>query len=397
MGHTRFGRHSDRSLSDLAQEAILIALADSGISIDQIQSVWAGNAGAPVMTGQVGIAGQVIMRNLGLGKVPVINVENACATGSTAFQQAASMVTLGAYDVVLAVGVEKLFNSDKSLVFSVFEGCADVENPEDLDKYVLTDGGPDIGSGRKRSVFMDLYARLAREYMEQSGATESDFARVVSKNSYHGRMNPNVQFDDVVSVEDVLASQEIVTPLTLMMCSPIADGAAAAVIASGKAVKEAGLNSGVKVRSSSIFSGYDYDETTEKLLPWAAARAYEDAGVGPDDLTCVELHDASAPAELIYYEQLGLCKPGDGVRMINDGDTRLGGKIPVNTSGGLVRKGHPIGATGLSQLHELVHQLRGTAGKRQVENPRIGLAENGGGFLGSDSAALSITILESSR
>ena len=348
-------------MSELAQEAITIALDDAGIAIDQIQSVWAGNVGAPVMTGQVGIAGQVIMRNLGLGRIPVINVENACATGSTAFQQAASMVTLGAYDVVLAVGVEKLFSSDKNLPYSVFEGCTDVENPAALDRYVLTDGGPQIGSGRKRSVFMDIYARLARDYMAQSGATQSDFARVVSKNSYHGHMNPHVQFDDIVSVDEVLASREIVAPLTLMMCSPVADGAAAAVIVSDKVKREAGLKFGVKVRSSSIFSGYDYDGETESLLPWAAARAYDCAGVGPGDLSCVELHDASAPAELIYYEHLGLCKTGEGVRLINDGETRLGGRIPVNTSGGLVRKGHPIGATGLSQIYELVHQLQGNS------------------------------------
>lgn len=393
VGTTRFGKHPDRSLSSLAHEAIQQALDDAGIPIDRVQAVWAGNAAAAVTTGQVCIAGQAILRGMGLGRVPVINVENACATSSTAFQQAAAMVTFGAYDVVLVFGVEKLYHPDKQRVFSVFQGCADVEHPEALEAFVLDEGRATEGAGQTRSVFMDVYARMARDYMAATGATAQDFAAVSAKNSFHGSLNPNAQFRDVLTPQQVLDSHPIVSPLTLLMCSPIADGASAAVIMSPKAAREFGISSPVKALSSVLASGYDCKEGDEKLTTYVARQAYEFAGVGPSDLNCVELHDASSPAELIYCEALGLCAPGEGVRMLRDGDTRLGGRVPVNTSGGLVRKGHPIGATGLSQIHELTMQLRGKAGSRQVAGARIGLAENGGGFLGTDSAAIVLTIL----
>lgn len=392
---TRFGKFPDRSLSSLAHEAIRQALDDAGIGIEQIQAVWAGNAAAPVITGQVCIAGQAILRGLGLGAVPVVNVENACATSSTAFQQAATMVTLGAYDVVLAFGVEKLYSQDKRKVFSVFDGCADVEHPEALQSYVLKEGRMEDGAGQTRSVFMDVYARLARDYMAASGATAEDFAEVSAKNSVHGSLNPNAQFRDVLTGPAVLEAPQIVSPLTLLMCSPIADGASAAVIMSPKAARELGVQQPVKVRSSVLASGYDYKPGSEKLATYVGRLAYETSGVSPHDVNVVELHDASSPAELIYYEALGLCGRGEGVRLLRDGHTRLGGRVPVNTSGGLVRKGHPIGATGLSQIHELTTQLRGRAGARQADNrPRIALAENGGGFLGEDSAAIVLSVLE---
>jgi acetyl-CoA acetyltransferase len=395
VGTTRFGKHPDRSLSSLAHEAIQQALDDAGIPISRIQAVWAGNAAAPVITGQVCIAGQAILRGMGLGKVPVVNVENACATSSTAFQQAAAMVTFGAYDVVLAFGVEKLYSRDKQRVFSVFQGCADVENTAALDAFVLDEGRQSEGAGQTRSVFMDVYARMARDYMRDAGATAFDFASVSAKNSFHGSLNPNAQFRDVLTPEKVLASTPIVAPLTLLMCSPIADGASAAVIMSPKAARELGIVNPVKALSSVLASGYDYADGDQKLTAYVAEQAYKFAGVSPSDINCVELHDASSPAELIYCEALGLCGPGEGLRMLRDGETRLGGRVPVNTSGGLVRKGHPIGATGLSQIHELTLQLRGQAGSRQVEGAKIGLAENGGGFLGTDSAAIVLTILSS--
>lgn len=393
VGTTRFAKHVDRPLSALAHEAIRQALDDAGIGIDRIQAVWAGNAAAPVITGQVCIAGQAILRGLGIGRVPVVNVENACATASTAFQQAASMVTLGAYDVVLAFGVEKLYHADKRRVFSVFDGCLDVEHPEQMAQFLLHDGVIAAGAGQTRSVFMDFYARLARDYMATSGATVADFAAVVAKNSFHGSRNPNAQFLGEVTPADVLASASIVSPLTLMMCSPIADGAAAAVVMSPRAARELGVPAPVRILASVLASGYDVAPGATRLVPCIAGEAYRFAGVGPGELSCVELHDATAPAELIYYEALGLCQPGEGAALLRDRATRLGGRIPVNTSGGLVRKGHPIGATGLSQIHELTTQLRGRAGSRQVAGARLALAENGGGFLNGDSAAIVLTVL----
>jgi acetyl-CoA acetyltransferase len=347
------------------------------------------------MTGQVCIAGQAILRGIGVGGIPVVNVENACATASTAFQQAATMVTLGAYDVVLAFGVEKLYNTDKRKVFSVFDGCADVDNREALEAFTLKDGASQAGAGETRSVFMDIYARMARNYMAATGATAADFAEAAAKNSVHAGLNPNAQFRDPVTAQQVLDSHPIIDPLTLMMCSPIADGAAAAVIMSPKAARELGVKQAVKIRSSVLASGYDYTPGTDPLATSVSRAAYEAAGIGPDDLGLVELHDASSPSELVYYEALGLCGKGEGLGLLRGGHTKLGGRLPVNTSGGLVRNGHPIGATGLSQIHELTTQLRGRAGVRQADNkPRIALAENGGGFLGEDSAAIVISVLE---
>lgn len=393
VGVTHFGKHADRSLSNLAHEAIQQAIGDAGIHLNDIQAVWAGTAAAPVITGQLCIAGQVILRGLGVGRIPVINVENACATASTAFQQAASMITLGAYDVVLAFGVDKLYHPDKKRVFSVFDGCADVEHPEMLQQFVLKDGAIAEGAGQTRSVFMDIYARLARDYMTASGATPADYAAVSAKNSVHGSMNPNAQYRKVVSPQEVMDSAPIVAPLTLLMCSPIADGAAAAVLMSAKAARRFGVRQPVRVLSSVLASGYDYTPSDDNVTRWTAEQAYSFAGVGPKDLHCVECHDATAPAELIHYESLGLCGKGDGVRLLREGHTRLGGRLPVNTSGGLMRKGHPIGATGLAQIHELTLQLRGSAGPRQVEGARLALAENGGGFVGTDSGAVAVTVL----
>jgi acetyl-CoA acetyltransferase len=396
VGMTRFGNHSGRTLSGLASEAITEALEDAGIEIGAIQAVWSGNAGASVMTGQVCVLGEVLLRRTGGGRIPVVNVENACATASTAFQQACSMVTLGAYDVVLAVGVEKLYHEDRTRAMTVYAGCSDTERPEELEAYLTGDQVPGrkVETAQRRSVFMDIYARMARDYMSVSGAEQRHFAMVSAKNSFHGSMNERAQFRDVLSAEEVLSARTISYPLTLPMCSPIGDGAAAAVIMSEKAAKTFGVSSKVRVRSSVLVSSFDgVGGSAAGMTAEAASSAYESAGILASDIDCVELHDASSPAELIYYEALGLCAPGDGVALLEDGATRLGGKVPVNPSGGLVRKGHPIGATGLAQIYELTNQLRGRAQKRQVADARIAVAENGGGWLGDDAAALVISVL----
>lgn len=393
IGMTRFGKHLDRGLESLAHEAVRQAIADAGIDAGRIQAAWAGSAAAPLVTGQVCIAGQASLRGLGLGRIPVVNVENACATASTAFQQAATMITLGACDVVLVFGADKLYHAERHRAAAVFDGCADVENPQDLASFILPDDGTLPDTGRQRSVFMDVYARMARDYMAATGATAADFAAVVAKNAHHGSLNPNAQFPTAVSVREVLDSAPIVAPLTLMMCSPIADGAAAAILVSPRAARELGIRRPVRVMSSVLASGYDPAPGEPPLMRAVAARAYEEAGIGPGDLHCVELHDAAAPAELICCEALGLCPPGEAPRLLRDGDTRLGGRLPVNPSGGLIRRGHPIGATGLAQLHELTLQLRGEAGARQVAGARFALAENAGGFIHGDSAAIVVSIL----
>lgn len=400
VGMTRFGKFLDRGLKSLAAEAIDEALKDAGIARSEIQAAYMGNGAAGVTTGQVLIPGEAVLRGMGIGRIPVINVENACATSATAFQQAAQMITLGVYDVVLVCGFEKLYNEDKRKTFSVFQGAVDLEAIDqvlaDLAANMRETGvATDLeGAGSKRSLFMDIYASMARSYMRRTGATARHFAMISAKNSVHGSLNPKAQYQSKVSVEEVLAAQMISDPLTLLMCSPIGDGAAAVVLVSEKKARALGLKDRIRVLSSVLASGFEYGDGEQTVPEYAAGLAYEAAGLGPADLDVVELHDASAPAEVIYYEYLGLAGKNEGVALVEDGATSLGGRIPVNPSGGLLRKGHPIGASGAGQIVELVDQLRGRCGARQVHGARTALAENGGGFIGKDVAAIVISVLQ---
>jgi len=399
-GMTAFGKHLDRGLKSLASEAISAALSDAGLSKDAIQAAYMGNAAAGVMTGQVLVPGQVVLRGMGLGRIPVVNIENACATSASAFQQAVTMIELGAYDVVLVAGFEKLYSEDKRKTFSVFQGAVDVESMNNvlasLAKNIKETGSEaDLaGAGTTRSLFMDIYAAMARKYSKETGATARHFAMVSAKNSRHGSLNPKAQFREVLTVEEVLAAPMVVAPLTRPMCSPIGDGAAALVLVSEKKAKAIGLRKRVRVLSSVAATGWDYQDGEEKLVPYTVRNAYEKAAIEPGDIDVVELHDAGAPAELIYYEYLGLARPGAGIELIESGATELGGRIPVNPSGGLLRKGHPIGASGCAQLVELFDQLLGRAEARQVDGARTAVAENGGGWIGDDAATIVVSVLQ---
>lgn len=399
VGMTPFGNAMGTTLSDLAGAAIREAIKDAGIAEKQLEAAYMGNAAAGVITGQVCIPGQVVLRKLGIGRIPVVNVENACATSATAFQQACSMVTLGAYDAVLVCGYEKLYSDDKAKTFSVFTGAMDIDELDNI-KNKLKARNEAIGidldmsqAGVSRSIFIDIYATWAREHMAKYGTSPRQLAAVSAKNSYHGSLNPLSQFRDVVSVEDVLSARAIVDPLTLPMCAPIGDGAAALVVVSEKLAKQLGKSRCVRVNAASLNSGWDLAEDEADIVPQLAEAIYNDAGLGPEALNCVELHDASAISEIKYYEFLGLCGNGEGGDFVESGASTLGGRVPVNTSGGLMRKGHPIGATGAAQIVELVSQLRGEAGGRQVEGASVALAENGGGYVGSDVAALVLSVL----
>jgi acetyl-CoA acetyltransferase len=240
---------------------------------------------------------------------------------------------------------------------------------------------------------MDIYSIGAQYYMNKYGVTQEHFAMVSAKNSYHASLNSNAQYQDVLSVKEVLAAREIVYPLTLPMCSPLGDGSAAVIVVSERKAREMALKNPVKVLSSALSSGWDRGIDDPGLTEECAQKAYNAAGIGPQDLSNVELHDASAPSELQYYESLGLCAKGESGMMIETGATKLGGRIPVNTSGGLLRKGHPVGATGAAQIVELTKQLQGRADKRQVAGARIALAHNAGGSLGLDAAACVVSIL----
>lgn len=399
VGMTRFGKFLERGLKSLTEEAVHAALADAGLAARDVQAAWVGNAAAGLVTGQECIRGQVVLRPVGIGQVPIVNVENACASASTAFNQACAMVSAGMYDVVLAVGVEKLHDVDKQKSFAAFSGAVDVEALSEimanLKKNAEASGAKKAtgGAGQNRSMFMDIYASAARTHMKAFGTTVEQFAGVSAKNSFHGSMNERAQFRDVLSVEDVLQSPMIAEPLTRPMCSPIGDGAAAVVVVSEAMARKMGLKNPVRVLASALHSGWDRVPGEGGVAEFAAERAYYEASVGPEDIDVIELHDASAPAEIMAYESLGLCGKGEGGKLIDEGVTRLGGRVPVNTSGGLLRKGHPVGATGIAQIVELAEQLQGRSGKRQVEGARLALAHNGGGSLGSDAAAMCVTIL----
>jgi acetyl-CoA acetyltransferase len=399
VGMTVFAKHRDRTLKSLAAEAIRAAIADAGLEPKDIEAAYMGNAAAPFITGQLCVSGEIVLRDIGIGSIPVINVENACATASTALNQAAAMITFGAYDVVLACGYEKLSHEDKARSFAVFAAAVDVEAMTELtasvDAKMRAVGiEPDAAQAAGRSLFMDIYATEAIAHMQKYGTTQAQLAAVSAKNSRHGHLNARAQFREVLTVEQVLAAREIVYPLTLPMCSPIGDGAAAVILVSARKARELGLRNPVSIRSSVLQSGWDHDDAdTSAVFRRAADTAYMEAGVGPSDLDVVELHDASASSEILHTEYLRLCPDGGGGPLVESGATSLGGAIPVNPSGGLLRKGHPIGATGIAQVVELTEQLQGRSGARQVEAAQVGLAENGGGYVRGDVAALVITIL----
>ncbi len=402
-GMTRFGKWLDRSLKDLGREAVESAMKQAGVDKPQIEAAIVGNATAGLITGQEMIRGQVILREMGFGGIPMINTENACASSSTAFHLAWMYVASGMYDCVLALGVEKLYHEDKRRSFQAIGAAVDVQAIQELLKQTAArghDGGEKAsssseGAGESRSMFMDFYAAGAREHVKRYGTTPMQFAKIAVKSHENASLNPYAQYREKYTIEDILNSPMVAEPLTRLMCSPIGDGAAALVLCSEEKARQV-TTKPVWVTASVLGSGKDRQPGEPGVTTRMAKKAYDMSGLGPGDVDVIELHDASAPAELMEYEELGLCKVGEGGRLIDEGITALHGKIPVNPSGGLLSKGHPIGATGCAQLTELFWQLRGECGERQVKNgePKVGLTQNGGGMIRGEAAAMSIHILQ---
>lgn len=401
IGMTPFGKFLDQSMKDLTRGAVSAALQDAGLAKEDIQAAYFANASQAAIDGQYMVGGQVALRDMGIGGIPVVNVENACASASTALHNACLHLKAGAADVVLAVGAEKMYDADKTKSFNVFNGAWDVHNVPTLTKALL-----ELGEGieppperqaqaNMRSVFMDVYASLARFHMKTFGSTERQIAAVAAKNHNHSMLNPLSQYRNGMSIEEVLASRIISWPLTLPMCAPISDGAAAAILVREDMLDRFDRSRAVRVDACVLATGADRkaEEVEKHVCHIAAKKAYNIAGIGPKDISVAEVHDASAFAEVVQAENLGFCEFGQGGWIAERGETSLGGRIPINTSGGLESKGHPIGATGLGQIHELVTQLRHEAGDRQVEKARFAIAENGGGFHGFEEAVACITIL----
>ncbi len=406
-GMTRFAKHLDKTEKDLTAEAVRAALEDAGLKASDLQAAWFSNSMWGYFTEQHCIKGQVALRPLGIQEIPIVNVENACAGGSTALHGAWMGVAAGLYDCVLAAGVEKLYSEDREKTFRAYWAGVDVSDIKGhfaawrkvLDGLTLeipADQDQADDAGKSRSAFMDVYAGWCRWHMATYGTTQRQLAVIASKNHFHSTMNPYAQYQKDMSVEEVLAGRPVIYPLTVPMCAPVGDGAACAVVCSGEYLRKLNAPRPVKIRASVLGSGSDrtIEEEARDIGARLSRRAYEIAGVGPEDIDVAEVHDATAFGELHQCESLGFCPPGEGGAFAESGATRLGGKLPINTSGGLESRGHPVGASGLGQVFELVTQLRHEAGKRQVEGCRLALAENGGGNLGFEEAAMCVHILE---
>lgn len=402
VGMTRFGKYPDRHLRALASEAMDAALADAGLEKKDLEAVFFSNSYWGIFSGQHSIRGQVLLRPLGIEKIPIANVENACAGASTALHLAAAAVAAGNCEAALALGAEKLFSEDKEASFRAFMSSMDVENITahmeffmNLSKSLSVQPPPDASQpGSGKSIFMDAYAMAARWHMSKYGSTQRQLAVISAKNHFHSSLNPLAQIRKEMTVEEVLADKLIAYPLTRPMCAPLGDGASAAIVCSAGYLKKLIRPRPVRIRVSVLGSGMNREMDGEDIGLRLSRLAYEKAGIGPDEIDIAEVHDATAYGELHQSEVLGFCPEGEGGRFAETGATRLGGRLPINTSGGLESRGHPIGASGLAQIHELVLQLRGEAGPRQAEGVRLGLTENGGGNLGVEEAAMCIHILE---
>ncbi|GAA0449189.1 thiolase family protein [Streptomyces stramineus] len=397
MGRTAYGRFPDRSVGALAGEALGLCLADAGVAPRDIGAVFFANATQGALEGQHLIRGQIALRAGGITGVPVFNVENACASGATALHLAATAVRAGETDLALALGAEKMHGADAARTREAFHGGMDVARWESELKALRDAAGAAVPAEGRRSVFMDVYAALAAHYMRRHpSCTARRLAAVTVKNRRHGSLNPLATHRTPLTLDEVLAAREIVPPLTLPMCAPIGDGAAAALVCSPAAARRLGARRAVRIRASVVASGSGrtLDDDARQITRRASATAYERAGLGPADISLAEVHDATAIGEVLQLEALGLVPAGDGAAAAERGETALGGRLPVNTSGGLECNGHPVGATGIGQVHELVGQLRGEAGARQVPGARVALAENGGGFLGYEEAAAAVVVLE---
>lgn len=369
VGMSRFAKQPEISIADLAQAPIQDALEDAGVVSGKVQAAYCGS-----VFGGSGL-GQKVLKGIGMSSIPILNVENACSSGSSAFREAWLAVASGMHDVTLAFGADKLT--------ALGGGAYPLSDDIEADQGVLMPA---------------VYAMRARRHMMEYGTTIEQLAKIAVKNHHNSVHNPRAQYRREYTIEEVLNSRMIADPLSILHCCPSGDGAAAAVLAATELAHDF-CGKPVKVRASVLQSGLfknDFRDMTKSDLSYrAAAAAYEMAGLGPEDIDVAEVHDAFTIGELMYYEALGFCRPGEGGRLIDEGATEITGRMPVNPSGGLLSKGHPVGATGVAQIFEIVSQLRGNCGARQVPGARIGLTHcTGGGVAGFDHIACTIHVFE---
>lgn len=404
VGMTEFGRHPERSLQSLGEEALSAVLADAGVSQRDVGQVFYSGVTQGPLQGQNAVPGQVLLSKLGLGGLPVWNVENACASGTSAFQLAVQALRADACNVALAFGAEKMNIADKARALRMFEGGWDVSAAEENEARLLALGEgvvPPEGSESPRpySKFMAIYAAKCRYWMKHFGTTQRQIAAVAAKNHMHSVHNPLSQYRQPFTIDEVLAAPPITYPLTIPMCAPLTDGAAAVIVCTEGGLKRIGADRrrAVRVAAAAIATATaltreQFERYDEAACRRAARIAYEEAGIGPGDVSLAEVHDATAMGEVMAAEYLGLVPMGGAGPAAEAGGFSIGGRLPINTSGGLECKGHPIGATGLGQIHELVTQLRGEAGPRQVPGAKVALQENGGGMVGYEEAVVTVNL-----
>lgn len=379
VGMIPFGKHQNLSLYEMGRQAIWNAIQDADIDPRVIGHAYVSNSLAGPLQGLENTRGQFVMREAGFSGIGVTNVENACASGTNAFRGACLEVASGASDFALAVGVEKMLIGDNVRTLGAITAAA---------SPLYASLGYQFTAG---------YAMKIKKYMAKYGLSREDIARVVVKNTYNGSLNPLAYQRTPRTLEEVLSARLVADPLTLYMCCPNSDGAAAAIVCREKTARKLTSRLLPRVAACSIGSGRlpGTGDTSISTTTMVARSAYEAASIAPSDVNFVELHDAMAPAELIEIEELEVCQPGEAALWLREGVTELGGKVPVSPSGGLAARGHPVGATGLAQIAELVWQLRGDAGERQVDGAKVGLALNQGGRVDTEeAAAYCVTILK---
>jgi len=403
---TRFEKRLADSMKDLTREAYLGVLGDAEL-VDgrDIDFAWFSNCSMGTLWEQDLIRGHVCLSPLveeGLfpERVPVINVEGACSSASMAFHGAWKDILSGQSNLSLAIGADKFYHPDMERVVLAYEHGVDrLDKARLVSEYqaAAAECGREFKLGAGHTIFMDTYAMQACWHMANWGTTQEQIGMVAAKNHYNGSLNPKAQYQFEVPLDKVLKDYLVSYPLTRSMCAPIGDGAAAVLLCSREFLDsqpEPVRRRAVKVKASVLSSGKHRHPSEPSLSKWAADKAYAMAGISPGDVDVAEVHDATSFCEIYQSEMLGFCPPGQGGRLVESGATALGGVIPINTSGGLVSKGHPVGATGLSMTYELITQLRHEAGPRQVEGAAIALAENGGGVISTEEFACSITILQ---
>ncbi len=372
VGFHQFGRFPDETLKEIAAGAALAALDDAGLDVDGIDAAFCANAYAGLLNGQESIRGETWMRAIGVGSIPVINIENACAGGGSALHLATIAVRAGVYRNVLVVGAEKMFLGETAPVLAALATSSDLEVTE--------------GVGMQ---FAALDAIRVKEVMREETVDEEALVWIAAKNHANGALNPIAQFRKGLDAEAIRGSRVIAAPIKLFMCSAISDGAAAVLVSNQPGRRR------VCIRASALASApVRARQGTDSTAVRAARKAYAEAGLGPSDIDFAEVHDAVAPLELYYYRALGLCEPGGVARFVAEGRPARDGTTPVNTSGGLTARGHPVGATGVAQICELVLQLSGDAGARQIARARRGIALNAGGWIADDPAVNAVHILE---